>query len=86
MGGGQRPYSQLPLYSDCRKKVRAQGVESAIKGQQRACGNEGRRGRGIMGRESEVEELILPRWREWRLRVPDMRWNQGDAGEGWVKG
>lgn len=83
--GGQRPYSQLLLYSDCTEKMRAQGSESAIKAQQRGCGNERRRGRGIMGKESEVEELILPRLWEWKLRVPGRRWNQGDAGEGWVK-
>lgn len=40
MGEGQRPYSQLPLYSDCTKKVRAQEGESAIEAQQGACGKE----------------------------------------------
>lgn len=82
MGGGQRPYSQLPLHSDCTKKVGTEGSESAIKAQQRACGNERRRRGIVMGKESEAEELILPRQWEWKLRVPGMRWNQGCAGEG----
>lgn len=86
MGGGQRPYSQLPPHSDCTKKVGTEGRESAVKAQQGACGNERSRRRGIiMGKESEAEELILPRQWEWELRVPGMRWNQGGAREGWVK-
>lgn len=78
--------SQLPLYSDCTKKVRAEGNESAIKAQERACGNEGTRGRGIIiGKDAEAGELILPRQWEWKLRVAGMRWNQGHPGGGWVK-
>lgn len=63
--------------------MRAEGSESAIKAQERACGNEGTRSRGIiMGKEAEAGELILPRQWEWKLRVAGMRWNQGDSGEG----